>query len=78
MEAKDILGLLHPAIAVMLVFPTLGMVVNMAWQTRQRRLKIASGSKSPIPPIVGREHVKIGQWLTGSVVGLTSIALAYS
>ncbi|MGB5898021.1 MAG: DUF4079 domain-containing protein, partial [Geitlerinemataceae cyanobacterium] len=71
-------GLLHPAIAVMLVFPTLGMVVNMAWQTRQRRLKIASGSKSPIPPIVGREHVKIGQWLTGSVVGLTSIALAYS
>lgn len=78
MEAQDILGLLHPAIAVMIVFPTLGIVVNMAWQTRQRRLTIASGSKSPIPPIVGREHVKIGHWLTGAVVGITSIALAYS
>lgn len=78
MDAKDILGLIHPAIAVMIVFPTLGMVVNMAWQTRQRRLKIASGSKSPIPPIVNREHVKIGHWLTGAVVGITLIALAYS
>lgn len=78
METKDILGLVHPAIAVILIFPILGMVVNMAWQTRQRRLKIASGGKSTIPPVVGREHVKLGHWLTGGVVGLTLIALVYS
>lgn len=78
MDAKDLLGLVHPALAVILVFPMLGIVVNMAWQTRQRRLKIAAGGKSLIPPIVNREHVKFGHYLTGSVVGLTSIALAYS
>lgn len=78
MDAKDIFGLLHPAIAVTLIFPILGMVANMAWQTRQRRLKIASGGKSSIPPIVNREHVKLGHWLTAGVVGLTLIALAYS
>jgi peptidoglycan/LPS O-acetylase OafA/YrhL len=78
MDAKDIFGLLHPAISVILIFPILGMVVSMAWQTRQRRLKIASGGKSLIPPIVNREHVKLGHWLTAGVVGLTLIALAYS
>jgi MFS family permease len=78
MDAKDIVGLIHPAIAIILIFPILGMVANMAWQTRQRRLKIASGSKSSIPPIVNREHVKLGHWLTGAVVGLTLIALVYS
>jgi Protein of unknown function (DUF4079) len=78
MDARDIVELIHPAIAVTLLFPILGMVVNMAWQTRQRRLIIASGSKSLIPLIVNREHVKLGHWLTGVVVGLTLIALAYS
>lgn len=78
METQDILGLAHPTIAVILIFPILGMVVNLAWQTRQRRLKIASGHKSTIPPVVGREHVKIGHWLTGGVVGLTLLALMYS
>lgn len=78
MDAKDIFGLLHPAIAVTLIFPILGMVANMAWQTRQRRLKIASGGKSSIPPIVNREHVKLGHWLTAGVVGLTLMALVYS
>jgi Protein of unknown function (DUF4079) len=78
MDAKDVFGLVHPVIAVTLVFPILGMVANMAWQTRQRRLKTASGSKSLIPQIVNREHVKLGHWLTGSVVGVTLIAIAYS
>ncbi|MDY6940754.1 MAG: DUF4079 domain-containing protein [Cyanobacteriota bacterium] len=77
MDAKDLLSLVHPAIAVAIVYPLIGMVVNMAWQTRQRRLKIASGEKSKIPPVVGREHVKIGRWLTGFVVGISLVALAY-
>lgn len=78
MDTKDILGLVHPAIAVVLIFPILGIVVNMAWQTRQRRLTIASGSKSTIPGVVSREHVKFGHWLTGGVVGISLISLAYS
>ena len=75
---KDLVSLIHPAIAVILVFPIIGIVSNFAWQTRQRRLAIKDGKKSKIPSVVGREHVKLGRWLTGSVVGVNLIGLAYS
>lgn len=78
LKNEDIIAIIHPALAVAFVFPLIGMVANFAWQTRQRRLAVAQGDKSKIPPVVGREHVQIGRWLTGSVVGVTLIALAYS
>ncbi|MBW4645385.1 MAG: DUF4079 domain-containing protein [Goleter apudmare HA4340-LM2] len=77
MQIADFLGLIHPAIAVIFVFPLIGIVVNFAWQTRQRRLQVLGGGKSKIPPVVGTEHRKLGEWLTGAVVGLTLIGLAY-
>ncbi|QLE59540.1 DUF4079 domain-containing protein [Nostoc sp. TCL26-01] len=77
MELADFLGLVHPAIAVVFVFPMIGIVSNFAWQTRQRRLQTLEGGKSKIPPIVGTEHRRIGEWLTGSIVGLVLIGLAY-
>ena len=78
MNTKDIVGLIHPTLAVVVVFPIIGMVLNLAWQTRQRRLQTADHGKSKIPPVVGLEHRKIGNWLTGSVVGITLFAIAYS
>ena len=75
---KDLVSLIHPAIAIILVFPIIGIVTSYAWQTRQRRLTIQDSKKSKIPPVVGREHVKLGRWLTGSVVGVNLIGLAYS
>lgn len=78
MTLKDWLLLVHPAIAVVFVFPLIGIVAHFAWQTRQRRLQTTGGNKSKIPPVVGVEHVKIGRWLTGAVVGVSLIALAYS
>ncbi len=78
LNSEDVVSLIHPAIAVAVVFPLIGMVANFAWQTRQRRLQSAKGGKSKIPPVVGREHVQIGRWLASSVVGVTLIALAYS
>lgn len=78
METNDLIALIHPAIAVTVVFPLIGMVVNFAWQTRQRRLQTTGDGKSKIPPVVGREHVNLGRWLTGAVVGVTLIALFYS
>jgi drug/metabolite transporter (DMT)-like permease len=78
LKSVDIVSIIHPALAVAFVFPIIGMAVNFAWQTRQRRLQTASGEKSKIPPVVGREHVEIGRWLTASVVGVTLVALAYS
>lgn len=79
MNAEQWAGIVHPAITVIFVFPLIGMVVNFAWQTRQRRLQtIVEGGKSKIPPVVGKEHVKLGRWLTGGVVGTSLIAIAYS
>lgn len=78
LKSNDLAALLHPALAVAFVFPIVGMVANFAWQTRQRRLQSAKGGKSKIPPVVGREHVQIGRWLTSSVVGVTLVALFYS
>ncbi|MEG4073968.1 DUF4079 domain-containing protein [Microcoleus sp. Pol14C2] len=77
MEFKDFLVLLHPILAVAIVFPMLGVVLNMAWQTMQRRKQIAIDTKSKIPPVVGPEHVKAGRILSGSVVGVTLLGLAY-
>jgi hypothetical protein len=77
MELQDFFALLHPAIAIIVVFPLIGMVVNRALLTRQRRLQVADGEKSKIPPVVGSEHVAIGSWLSGSVVGVALLGMAY-
>ncbi|ALF54296.1 hypothetical protein ACX27_17915 [Nostoc piscinale CENA21] len=77
METADFLGLVHPAIAVIFVFPLIGNVANFAWQTRQRRLQNSTEGKSKIPPVVGKEHKQLGDWLTSAVVGLTLVGLAY-
>ena len=69
--------IIHPIVAVVIVFPLIGITANMAWQTRQRRIQSANKVKSKIAPTVGREHVQIGRWLAGSVVGLSSIGLAH-
>jgi drug/metabolite transporter (DMT)-like permease len=78
MEIADFLGLVHPAIAVIFVFPLIGNVVNFAWQTRQRRLQSSTENKSKIPPIVGKEHKRLGDWLASSVVGISLVGLAYA
>ncbi|MDB9315326.1 DUF4079 domain-containing protein [Spirulina sp. CS-785/01] len=78
MDAQAWAALIHPAIAVLFVFPLLGIVINFALQTRQRRLAQAAGEKSKIPPMVGREHLQMGRWLTGGVVGVSLLAIAYS
>jgi MFS family permease len=76
MEFRDVILLLHPVITVVVVFPLIGIVVNRALQTRQRRLQTAAAGKSKIPASAGQEHVQLGRWLTGSVVGIVLLALA--
>ena len=57
MNPVDIMALVHPALAVGVVFPIIGMAVSRAWQTRQRRIQTQEKKeKSKIPPTVGREH----------------------
>ena len=73
MTALDWLWILHPALAVVVVYPLLGLVMSLAWQTRQRRV-----AKQKHPPTVGRDHSDVGRWLAASVVWLVLIALAVS
>jgi hypothetical protein len=70
-QPVDWLWLLHPALAVVLGYPLLGMVLRLAQQTRDRRL-----NQSKVPPTVGRDHADLGKWLAASVVALVLIALA--
>ena len=79
MELTDFLRIAHPAFAVTIVFPIIGMVISMAVQTRQRRLQNQNqdGPKSKIPPYVGMEHVKLGKVLAGAVVGISLLGLLH-
>lgn len=73
MELNDWLTLLHPALAIAGVFPLLGIVVHRALQVRQRRQQAASN----IPASVGAEHVQLGRWLSGAVVGVALLGLGH-
>ena len=70
MTTTDWLWILHPALAIVLIYPLIGMVVRLAWQTRQRRV-----AKVKHPPVVGRDHSDLGRWLAAGVVFLVLIAL---
>lgn len=67
LKFEDVVSLLHPFLAVTVIFPLLGLVVYFALQTRQRRLMSDADSKK-IPALVGKEHLKIGRWLSNAVV----------
>lgn len=77
MEIKDVFSLIHPVIAIAVVFPLIGIALNRAWLTRQRRLQIANGDKSKIPASSGSEHLLIGYWLSGSVVAVALLGMAF-
>lgn len=69
MQTVDWLWLIHPALAVVVVYPLLGMVLRLAHQTRQRRVH---QNKDPVT--VGRDHADLGQWLATAVVVIVLVA----
>lgn len=75
MGIKEFTGLIHPALAVAFVFPLIGMVVYLSMQTRGRRLQVENKVKSKIAPTAGPDHLRLGRWLTTSVVVLTLIGM---
>ncbi|MBF1999745.1 MAG: DUF4079 domain-containing protein [Synechococcales cyanobacterium M58_A2018_015] len=77
MNTEDVTRLIHPALAVAVIFPLIGIVVHYAWQTRQRRLQAQETGKSKIPAAVGPEHLRLGRWLSNGVVVLSLIGLAH-
>ena len=71
MQAIDWLWIIHPFLAVTLIYPLIGVVARLGLQTRQRRVEQAK-----LPPSTGRDHSDLGQWLAAAVVVIVLIALA--
>ena len=76
MAVSDWFLLLHPTIAIVIVFPLLGIVLQKALLTRTRRLAVKDGQKSKVPATTGPEHVQMGRFLSASVVLVALIGLA--
>jgi hypothetical protein len=70
MQGVDWLTILHPALAVVLIYPLIGMVVRLGIQARHRRL----GNRK-LPATSGSEHTDLGRWLSAGVVIIVLIAL---
>ncbi len=77
MTFSDWLRIIHPLLAIVLIYPLLGIVMYFAWKTRQLRLEIKAGVKSKISPQSGLEHVAIGRWLTGAAAGVALLGLLH-
>lgn len=71
MRSIDWLWILHPALAVVLIYPLIGMVARLGLQTRQRR-----DGASGIALSTGSEHSDLGHWLATGVVLIVLVALA--
>lgn len=72
MDTKDWLWILHPALAVAVVYPLIGIVARLGLQTRQRR----EGGGTKLPATTGREHSDLGRQLAVAVVAIVLVALA--
>jgi hypothetical protein len=70
MQTIDWLWILHPALAVVLIYPLIGMVVRLGVQTRARRQGVKTA-----PLKAGVEHTTLGAWLATGVVAIVLIAL---
>lgn len=73
MTAIDWLGLLHPVLVILFVYPVAGATVRLGILVRERRLGI-----SRQPDLVPLEHADHGAWVAVGVVTSVLIALVYS
>jgi len=73
MTAIDWLGLLHPLLVILFVYPVAGATVRLGILVRERRLGITRQ-----PDLVPVEHADHGAWVAGGVVISVLIALLYS
>ena len=76
MAVSDWFMLIHPTIAIVIVFPLLGIVLYQAWLTRTRRLALKDGQKSLVSATSGTEHVRMGRLFSAAVVMVALVGLA--
>ena len=66
------LGLVHPVLIILFVYPVVGATIRLGILARERRLDL-----NPIAPTVPVEHADHGRWVTGVVVLAMLIGMAH-
>ena len=66
------LGLLHPVLIILFVYPVVGATIRLGILARERRLDL-----NPIAPTVPVEHADHGRWVTAVMVVAVLIAMAH-
>ncbi|AHF64281.1 hypothetical protein Syncc8109_1937 [Synechococcus sp. WH 8109] len=69
----DWLGLIHPVLMILFVYPVVGATIRLGILAREKRLKI-----NPIAETVPVEHAQHGAWVTGGVLVAVLIGLGQS
>ena len=73
LTGHDWLGLIHPVLMILFVYPVVGATIRLGILARERRLKI-----NPIADTVPLEHAQHGAWVTGGVLVAVVIGLSHS
>ena len=71
--SHDWLGLIHPVLIILFVYPLVGATIRLGILAREKRLKI-----NPIADTVPVEHAQHGAWVTGGVLVAVLIGLSHS
>ena len=66
-------GLLHPVLIILFVYPVVGATIRLGTLARERRLQI-----NPLPASVPVEHAEHGRWVAGGVLVAVLIAFFHS
>ena len=67
------LGLIHPVLIILFVYPVVGATIRLGILARERRLDL-----NPIAPTVPVEHADHGRWVTGGMVLAVLVALFHN
>ena len=67
------MGLLHPVLMILFVYPVVGATIRLGILAREKRLNL-----NPIADTVPVEHAQHGAWVTGGVLVAVLIGLGHS
>ena len=73
LTCHDWLGLIHPVLMILFVYPVVGATIRLGILAREKRLNI-----NPIADTVPVEHAQHGAWVTGGVLVAVLIGLCHS
>ena len=73
LTSHDWLGLIHPVLMILFVYPVVGATIRLGILAREKRLKI-----NPIADTVPVEHAQHGAWVSGGVLVAVLIGLGHS